>query len=264
MNLPTKPNGEPFTVLVADDHDTMRRGIVRMLQDEPNLKVIGECRNGQEAIEIARQEHPDLIIMDIRMPGINGLEATKFLKAELPTTPVLVHTAHDDTEYYMQALQAGAAHYVLKDQDEQEFTRAIEDVLAGDATIWPRVAETFLSRLDSQTKEAIDSEQPPEHIKRTWLKANEVIGQLSNREKDVLERLCALWTQQQIADDLHIELTTVKKHCRNLYDKMQVSGRLQAAIEGWAMGFGKPELVTFDIQTATARSSTRSGGSRTT
>ena len=136
----------PARVLIADDHDLVRDGFRRMLANGPELEVVGEARDGQEAIELCRSLRPDLVLMDVRMPGIDGLAATRTIKEELPTISVLIVTTYDNPDYLFEAVAVGAAGYVLKDTRKHKLIEVIQGVLNGESILDSEVAMELIKR----------------------------------------------------------------------------------------------------------------------
>src|ERR671932_1191406 len=149
----TSPRAEPARLLIADDHDLVRDGYQRMLDREPDLEVIGEAKNGREAVELCRELRPDLVLMDVRMPEMDGLEATRAIKEELPQTSVLVVTTYDNPDYLFEAVEAGAAGYVLKDAPKRQLLGAVRRALNGESPLNQELAMQLISRFASESRE---------------------------------------------------------------------------------------------------------------
>src|SRR3712207_3943557 len=128
-------DGPPARVLIADDHDLVREGLLAVLEGEPDLEVVGEAKNGREALEMCRQVRPDLILMDVRMPEMDGLAATRAIKEELPTTSVVMVTMHENPDYLLEAIRAGAAGYILKDAEGERLVGAVRRTLNGESPL---------------------------------------------------------------------------------------------------------------------------------
>jgi DNA-binding NarL/FixJ family response regulator len=194
-------------VVVADDHKVVRAGIRELLSDEPDIVVIGEARDGQEAVELALAERPDVVVMDINMPTLSGVEATRQIRAAVPTTRVLVLTAYQDDPYIYGLLDAGASGYILKTAEGQEIVRAVRATASGQAAIDPAVAPRLIARL---THPAPNSDT------------------LSERELAVLRLAARGQTNKQIGAALQISDRTVQNHLANIYAKLGVASRTEA------------------------------------
>jgi DNA-binding NarL/FixJ family response regulator len=226
---------EPARLLLADDHDLLRTGMRGLLMGEPDIEVIGEASNGREAFELCRRLKPDLVMMDVRMPEMDGLTATRAIKQECPEISVLMVTMHDNPDYLLEALEAGAAGYVLKDAPAERLIDAIRRTLGGDSPLDQGLAMQLLKRLLSQRNQ----EPPPEPPKGTSESPPE---SLTPREREVLILLTAGLTNQQIAKELVITRGTAKIHVERIIRKLGVSDRTQAAIRGIEFGLASGHL----------------------
>src|ERR671917_674269 len=153
MESEARGAGPPARVLIADDHDLVREGLLAVLEDEPDLEVVGEAKNGREALEMCRQMRPDLILMDVRMPEMDGLAATRAIKEELPTTSVVMVTMHENPDYLLEAIRAGAAGYILKDAAGDRLVEAVRRTLEGGAPLNEGLAMQLLQRLAAGGRE---------------------------------------------------------------------------------------------------------------
>lgn len=219
-------------VLIADDHDLVRDGYHRMLDREPDLEVVGEASNGREAIELCRELRPDLVLMDVRMPEMDGLEATRKIKAELPATSVLVVTTYDNPDYLLEAIEAGAAGYVLKDAPKKQLINAVRRTLNGESPLNQELAVQLISRF------ARGSARPTEQPGAGDRSANGTRPptSLTPRELEVLSRLTQGKSNPQIARELVIARPTAKTHVERIIRKLGVSDRTQAAIRAIELG----------------------------
>jgi DNA-binding NarL/FixJ family response regulator len=221
----------PARLLIADDSAPVRQGLRAMLAREPDLEVVAEAANGEEALRACRSSRPDLILMDVRMPKMDGLEATRMVKAEYPETAVLVVTTHESPEYLLDALRAGAAGYVLKESTRRELLGAVRGVLDGESPLDQELSARLLRRLAAgdgpHPSPAREYDKPPP-------------GSLTARELDVLELLATGKTNRQIAQQLHLSLSTVKGHLERLIAKLKVSDRTQAAVKAVELGLVNP------------------------
>ena len=211
---PEHPRPERARVVIADDHELARLGLRTMLVPEPDLEVVGEATTGREAVEMSRELAPDLVLMDIRMPDLDGLVATRAIKEDHPRTGVLIVTLSEDPDYLLEALRVGAAGYVLKDASRREVVAAVRQVLSGESPLDPRLSAQLIRRLASQTRES-----RPAHT-----------DDLTQRELEVLRLVAAGKTNAEIAQALSISVGTVKVHVERIIDKLGVSDRTQAAV----------------------------------
>jgi DNA-binding NarL/FixJ family response regulator len=198
-------------VVIADDHNVVRKGIRDLLLDEDDIAVVGEARNGQEAVDLATALQPDVVVMDIAMPEMTGVEATRQIRVRAPSVRVLVLTAYDDDPYIYGLLDAGATGYILKTAESREIVRAVRATAAGQSVIDPAVAPRLIARIT----------RPP------------VGGDtLTERELDVLRRAARGLTNKQIGADLQISDRTVQNHLANIYAKLGVASRTEAVTAG--------------------------------
>jgi two-component system, NarL family, response regulator LiaR len=211
-------------LLIADDHDLVRRGLRGLLRREPDLEIVGEARDGREAVELGLSLVPDLILMDVRMPGRDGLEATREIKAERPEIGILMVTMHDDPDYMLEAIKSGAAGYVLKDASWEDLTTSVRRALSGDFPMDPDVAARLLQRLARETP------QQPGAAQTGAGPAGRLSDTLTPRELEVLQRLTYGRTNSGIAQDLTISVGTAKTHVQRVIQKLGVSDRTQAAV----------------------------------
>jgi DNA-binding NarL/FixJ family response regulator len=220
------PLNTPSRIVVVDDHPLMRCALRQMLGTQADLEVVGEAADGQQAVELCRRLYPDLVLMDVRMPAMDGLEATRKIKRELPRTIVLVLTASDYPDDLSEALEAGAAGYVQKGATTQETIGAVRKVLGGESSLDQEVATQLLKRL-------VDEPKPESN---GIAKDESLLVLLSARESEVLGLVARGYTNQQIARKLLISVSTVKKHVRNVISKLGVSDRTQAAVRAVELG----------------------------
>lgn len=213
---------ETHHVLIADDHPLFRKGLRTLLESEPDFAVVGEAANGQEAIQLADALQPDLILMDLQMPGRSGLEAARAISAASPHVRILVITLFEDDESIFAALRAGARGYVLKDASEEELLRAIRAVARGEAIFSPGIASQIMGFFSSSKGVVPD----------------EVFPQLTEREREILDLIARGETNATIADRLSISLKTVRNHVSNIYSKLEVADRAQAVIRARDAGLG--------------------------
>lgn len=228
-------------LLVVDDQAFMRVAIKAILATDSSLKVVGEAQDGQRATQRCRVLRPDLVLMDVRMPTMDGIEATRRLKAEFPQTSVLILTIHADHRLLMDAVKAGAAGYVLKGEHTDHLLDAVRAVLNGETPLDQGLAMSLLRRLGEE--EAARSTPPhplPEPTSRERGAATSLPDALTPREMEVLSRIALGETNRQIAEELHISLSTVKRHLERILSKLGVSDRTQAAVKAIEMGLRAP------------------------
>jgi DNA-binding NarL/FixJ family response regulator len=219
------PLDTPSRVVVVDDHPLMLCAIRQMLSTQADLEVVGEAVDGQAAVELCRRLRPDLVLMDVSMPTMDGLEATRQIKREHPRTIVLVLTASDYPHDLAEALEAGAAGYILKNAPTTQTLDAIRKVLAGESSLDQEVSTRLLMQL---RKQAPTKERPQ--------KEKSLRGTLTPREIKVLTLIARGYTNQKIAHALDISVSTVKKHLRGVISKLGVSDRTQAAVRAVELG----------------------------
>lgn len=209
-------------ILIADDHALMREGIRSMVEGADGLEIVGEASDGAEAIELVRNLSPDLVLMDVRMPKVDGLEATRVIKSENAKVAILMVTTYEDPDYLLRAVRAGAAGYLLKDTARKKFLAAIRDVVGGDHPLDGKLAMELLKRIGDE--------------KRTSAPTAELAEPLTPRETDIIHRLVLGETNPQISRNLHLSQSTVKANIRRILQKFGVSDRTQAAVRAIELG----------------------------
>lgn len=217
---------EPTKVLIAEDHALVREGTRRILESDRSIVVVGEARDGVEAVDLAGTLRPDVALIDIGMPRLNGLEVTRQIKARWPEIGVLVLTVHDDDEYVFALLEAGAAGYLLKDTPGSDVIEAIKDVCAGEAVLHPAITSKVLSRLHPATHAERDDD-----------------GCLTGRELDVLRAAARGAGNKEIARALSMSVRTVQVHLHHIFRKLGVASRTEAVITGLQRGWFTVEEV---------------------
>ena len=209
----------PISILIADDHVLVREGTRRLLEAEPDLRVIAEAGDGAAAVSETQRLSPDVVIMDVAMPGMNGIEATRQIKARMPQVAVLALTAHDDMQYVIRLLDAGAAGFLLKDVRGRELVDAVRAVHRGETTLQPAIAARA-QKLAAERR-TVSEERPP----------------LSEREMEVLQEAARGLPNKDIARRLNLSVRTVHTHLGNIFAKLDVGSRTEAVLlalrSGW-------------------------------
>ncbi len=211
-------------ILIVDDHEVVRDGLSVMMEREEDFTVVGEARNGLEAVEKAKSLRPDVVLMDLRMPEMNGVEAMRRIRAEQDDVKFLVLTTYDSDEYIFDAIDAGAKGYLLKDASREELFRAVRTVNQGESLIEPGVVSRVLDRLTELSHRAAHG---PDH------------PALSEREVEVLQLMARGSANKQIAAGLSITESTVKTHVANIFQKLEVSHRTEAVTKAMSQGIIK-------------------------
>jgi DNA-binding NarL/FixJ family response regulator len=215
-----RQRGVPARLVIADDHDLARLGLVGALAGERGLTVVGQARDGQEAVELCQELQPDLVLMDVRMPRLDGLAATGEIVRSCPRTSVIMVTMQEDPEYVIEALKAGASGYLLKESDRAEIVGAIRQVLGGASLLNAGLVADLLQKLSREAR------AQPESVSHA----------LSEREVDVLRLLVAGKTNREIARELILSINTVKTHVEHVIAKLDVADRTQAAVKATRLG----------------------------
>ncbi len=196
-------NGDEITCLIADDHEVVREGLRLSLSRAPNIRVVGEAPDGETAVALAERRRPRVVIMDVRMPGMDGLEATKVLTQRVPDSAVLIFTAYSERSLLSRGLESGATGYILKEAPHSTLVRAIEKVASGEQYVDPALMPTFLSGKDQG-------------------------DMLTAREREILQLLADGMSNSDVADRLFISQETVKSHVRHILAKLEADTRTQA------------------------------------
>jgi len=209
-------------ILIADDHAVVREGTRQILEKEPDFIVVAEACDGEEAVKLVGAHKPDVAIVDISMPRVDGIQATRQIKALYPSVAVLILTAYDDDQFVFSLLEAGAAGYLLKSVRGRELVEAVRQVYAGESVLHPSIARKVLNRFVPASGAA--REKKPSEV-------------LSQRELEVLRLASRGLSNQDMADELCLSLRTVQAHLGHIFNKLQVSSRTEAVVralkEGW-------------------------------
>jgi DNA-binding NarL/FixJ family response regulator len=201
-------------ILLCDDQAVIRDGLEMLLMLEKDFQVVGTAQDGAEAVELAAQKMPDLVLMDLKMPGTNGIEATRQIRAKFPEMKVLVLTTYDDDEWVFDAIRAGASGYLLKDTPRQKIVEAIRGTMQGKSFVDPAIAGKLMNQVASNQK------QPTSLL----------VEKLTERELDVLRLIAKGFNNSDIAGQLHLSEGTVRNHVSAILEKLGVSDRTQAAV----------------------------------
>ncbi|WP_229263921.1 response regulator [Cohnella cholangitidis] len=217
-------------IVIAEDHPMFRNGVRSLLATTEDLKVVGEAASGEEAIKLAGELLPDLVLMDIRMPGINGIEATQVIRERYPSTEVLILTMYRDDQSVFTAMRVGAKGYVLKDADEDELLQAIRMVGSGRAVFSTGIAERMMHYFASKSSPVLDdsAEDTESGLGKPMLASNPAFSELTRRESEILARIASGDTNAQIAASLFISAKTVANHVSTILNKLQVTDRHEA------------------------------------
>jgi DNA-binding NarL/FixJ family response regulator len=220
----------PARLVIADDHYLVRGGFRNILAGEPDLTVVGEAENGREAVELCRKLHPDLVLMDVRMPEMDGLQATRAIKEKQPEIGVLVVTTHENPDYLLEALKAGAAGYVLKDAPKRELLDSVRRVLNGESPLDQELAARLIRRLGGEAKRGAVAPSKSEKRKESSR------ARLTARELEVLQLMARGQSNPEIARNLLISRGTVKVHVQRVIGKLGASDRTQAVVRAIDLG----------------------------
>jgi len=215
---------EPITIMIVDDHEMVRGGAKGYLESQPDIIVVAEAESGEDAVRLAQEHVPDVVLMDLVMPGMDGVEATRKVKDISPRTQIIILTSYHQDEHIFPAIQAGAISYLLKDVKAKELVEAIQRAAKGEATLHPRVAARVIKQFGEK--------KAP--------KAN-LFTELTEREFEVLTLIARGYNNQKISEELVIAIGTVKGHVSNILSKLHLADRTQAAVYAWQEGIVRPE-----------------------
>jgi NarL family two-component system response regulator LiaR len=217
-------SADPITVMIVDDHEMVRRGACSYLEAQPDIAVVAQAGSGEEAVKLAQEFIPDVVLMDLVMPGMDGVDATRRVKNVSPRTQIIILTSFHQDEYIFPALQAGAISYLLKDVKASELVEAIRRAARGEATLHPRIASRVIKTFRSLEPE----------------KAT-LFTTLTEREMEVLKLIAKGYPNDKIAEELVISVGTVKGHVSNILSKLHLVDRTQAAAYAWQAGIVRRE-----------------------
>jgi len=215
--MPEATFAEPIRVLVVDDHALFRRGLEMVLEQEPDIEVVGEASDGAEAVERASDTTPDVVLMDVRMPRRGGIDACTAIKDAVPSTKIIMLTISDEEADLYDAIKAGAMGYLLKEISIEEVASAIRAVHGGQSLISPSMASKLLNEFASMIKRTDERQQVP-------------TPRLTDREMEVLRLVAKGLNNRDIAKQLYISENTVKNHIRNILEKLQLHSRMEAVV----------------------------------
>lgn len=207
---------EKITILIADDHSVVRQGVRVFLETQKEIEVLGEADSGEKAVEMSAEFAPDVILLDLILPGINGVEATRQIKQVSPRSNIIILTSYHEDEHIVPAIKAGALSYLLKDVSPQELVEAVKKASLGESVLHTQIAQKLMRGL-RETK----NNQP------------NLLNELSKREIEVLQLLAEGITNAEIANRLFISDKTVKSHVSNILSKLHLADRTQAAVYAW-------------------------------
>jgi NarL family two-component system response regulator LiaR len=215
---------EPITVLIVDDHAMVRQGVRAFLVTQPDFSVVGEASSGEEAVKMAAQFVPDVILMDLIMPNMDGVEATRRIKQVSPRSQVVVLTSYHEDENIFPAVKAGALSYILKDLSADELASAVRKAAVGEAVLHPRVAARVIKEVQGARGEKVNP-----------------FTELSERELEVLKLIADGMSNAEMAAKLVLSEKTIKAHVSNILSKLQLADRTQAAVYAWREGIVRKE-----------------------
>ena len=215
---------EPITILLVDDHEVVRQGVRAFFEAHAEFEVVGEAKNGAEAVKLAEEYIPNVVLMDLIMPGMDGVEATRQIKDISPRTQIVVLTSYHEDEHIFPALQAGALSYILKDVKMDELAEAVKKAALGEAVLHPHVAARVIVEIQGNK---VDEFNPH--------------SDLTNREMEILKLIADGSSNSEIAKQLVISMHTVKGHVSNILSKLHLADRTQAAVYAWRKGVVRRE-----------------------
>ena len=216
----------PIRILIADDHTIVRQGLARLLEDQPDFKVVGEAYDGRMAIEKAMALLPDVVVMDIAMPLLNGIEAARRIRKNLPKIKILILSMYSHEHYIHELLEAGISGYLLKESSGRDIIKAIQAAMKGETFLSPSISKVLVDSYLSMRKSSPKEER---------------FNQLSNREREIFQMIAEGRSTKSISDLLCVSLSTVKTHRRNIMEKLEVTGTAQLIHLGVSLGLVEPD-----------------------
>ena len=218
---------DKIRILIADDHTIVRQGLSRLLEEQPDLKVVGEATDGQKTVEQALDLKPDVLIMDIAMPRMNGIEAAKRIRKLLPKTKILILSMYSHEHYIHQLMEAGVSGYLLKDDSGRDIIKAIHAALKDETSLNPAISKVLVESYRSPGKGISRSDR---------------YGQLTNREREVLQLIAEGHSTRQIADMLFVSISTIKSHRAHLMEKLNIDSSVKLIHFAIQLGLVDPDL----------------------
>jgi DNA-binding NarL/FixJ family response regulator len=212
-----RPPGDAIRVMICDDHALFRRGLIMVLESEEGIEVVGEAEDGEQAITRVADLAPDVVLMDVRMPRVSGIDATKAIATAVPAAKILMLTVSDEEDDLYDAIKAGATGYLLKEISIEEVATAIRAVVSGQSLISPSMASKLLSEFTNLAKKADERQSVP-------------TPRLTDRELEVLKLVAEGMSNREIAGELYISENTVKNHVRNILEKLHLHSRMEAVV----------------------------------
>jgi DNA-binding NarL/FixJ family response regulator len=216
----------PIRILIADDHTIVRQGLARLLEDQPDFKVVGEAYDGRMAIEKAMALLPDVVVMDIAMPLLNGIEAARRIRKNLPKIKILILSMYSHEHYIHELLEVGISGYLLKESSGRDIIKAIQAAMKGETFLSPSISKVLVDSYLSMRKSSPKEER---------------FNQLSNREREIFQMIAEGRSTKSISDLLCVSLSTVKTHRRNIMEKLEVTGTAQLIHLGVSLGLVEPD-----------------------